>query len=372
MRSQHPRDGARARDRRGVSFGERAPSKSQTLNVAPARAGGYPVSRPAEIAARARPSGAGTDARARRGRPRGRPRADEPEASTARDPRRRARPAAASLFVDDRQFLSYRRGQQAGDRVVVASSDFARREFAAADAEARTLARASRAARGDQRVRRARVGRRALAAAVVVVAAPGCSAQTVFTTLADLKNAVNTCTSNGGLCNEASTWDVSQLTSLNGAFQGYNSFNADISGWDVSRVTDMEGTFENAGQFDQDISGWDVSSVTTMKNMFKGANQFDQDIGGWDVSSVTTMKNMFKGANQFDQDIGAWDVSSVTTMEGMFENAHEFDRSIGAWDVSSVTTMERMFLGTNELRPGRQRLGRLVRDHHGAHVQRCE
>ena len=154
MRSQHPRDGARARDRRGVSFGERAPSKSQTLNVAPARAGGYPVSRPAEIAARARPSGAGTDARARRGRPRGRPRADEPEASTARDPRRRARPAAASLFVDDRQFLSYRRGQQAGDRVVVASSDFARREFAAArarrarpEATNASAARASGAAR---------------------------------------------------------------------------------------------------------------------------------------------------------------------------------------------------------------------------------
>ena len=78
----------------------------------------------------------------------------------------------------------------------------------------------ARGARGDQRVRRARVGRRALAAAVVVVAAPGCSAQTVFTTLADLKNAVATCNSNGGLCNEASTWDVSQLTSLNGAFQG--------------------------------------------------------------------------------------------------------------------------------------------------------
>ena len=170
------------------------------------------------------------------------------------------------------------------------------------------------------------------------------SGQTDITTLADLENAVGR---TFDLCNEASTWDVSSSTSLNGAFQGYNSFNADISGWDVSRVTDMEGTFENADEFDQDISGWDVSSVTTMKNMFKGANQFDQDIGGWDVSSVTTMKNMFKGANQFDQDIGAWDVSSVTNMEGMFENAHEFDRSIGAWDVSSVTTMERMFLGTN-------------------------
>ena len=338
MRSPHPRDGARARDRRGVSFGERARSKSQTLNVDPARAGGYPVSRPAEIAARARPSGAGTDARARRGRPRGRPRADEPEASTARDPRRRARPAAASLFVDDHQFLSYRRGQQAGDRVV-ASSDFARREFAAADAEARTLARASRAARGDQRVRRARVGRRALAAAVVVVAAPGCSAQTVFTTLADLKNAVSSCASP---CDEASAWDVSQLTSLNGAFGG-SGFNADISGWDVSRVTDMEGTFEYALEFDQDISGWDVSSVTTMKNMFKSASQFDQNIGAWNVSSVTNMEGMFETASEFDRSIGAWDVSSVTTMERMFYQTWKFDQDIGAWDVSSVTTMEEMF-----------------------------
>ena len=327
-----------------MSFGERARSKSQTLNVDPARAGGYPVSRPAEIAARARPSGAGTDARARRGRPRGRPRADEPEASTARDPRRRARPAAASLFVDDHQFLGYRRGQQAGDRVV-ASSDFARREFAAADAEARTLARASRAARGDQRVRRARVGRRALAAAVVVVAAPGCSAQTVFTTLADLKNAVIMC---NWPCDEASTWDVSQLTSLNGAFQNQASFDGDISGWDVSGVTDMEGMFDGAWQFDQDIGAWDVSSVTTMKNMFRGANQFDQNIGAWNVSSVTNMEGMFSDAHGFDRSIGAWDVSSVTTMERMFYQTIKFDQDIGAWDVSSVTTMEDMFNGASK------------------------
>ena len=49
-----------------------------------------------------------------------------------------------------------------------------------------------------------------------MASAPGCSAQTVFTTLADLKNAVIMC---NWPCDEASTWDVSQLTSLNGAFQ---------------------------------------------------------------------------------------------------------------------------------------------------------
>ena len=216
-------------------------------------------------------------ARVRPGRGRTRARDEGVRAGGARGRTRgvdRARPAASRAprrgvsFRRRSQFLSYRRV----NRLATGSSSRHR-----ISPVANSPPRARRARPEATNASAARARRRALAAAVVVVAAPGCSAQTVFTTLADLKNAVATCNSNGGLCNEASTWDVSQLTSLNGAFQGYNSFNADISGWDVSRVTDMEGTFENAGQFDQDISGWDVSSVTTMKNMFKGANQFDQD-----------------------------------------------------------------------------------------------
>ena len=65
------------------------------------------------------------------------------------------------------------------------------------------------------------------------------------------------------------TWDVSQVTNMNGAFSNKNSFNADISSWDVSNVTTMDNMFLNTS-FNQDISGWDVSNVTSMKFMLAG------------------------------------------------------------------------------------------------------
>ena len=59
-----------------------------------------------------------------------------------------------------------------------------------------------------------------------------------------------------------------------------------ISSWDVSNVTNMNGMFESATSFNQDISSWDVSNVTNMGGMF-GNSSFNQDISSWDVSNVT-------------------------------------------------------------------------------------
>ena len=44
----------------------------------------------------------------------------------------------------------------------------------------------------------------------------------------------------------------------------YSYFNQDISSWDVSNVTNMNGMFEVLLHFNQDISSWDVSNVTNM------------------------------------------------------------------------------------------------------------
>ena len=136
--------------------------------------------------------------------------------------------------------------------------------------------------------------------------------------------------------------DMSQLFSTN----TYNTFNQDIGSWDVSNVTNMEGMFGNATKFNQDISNWDVSNVTNMRFMFHGdmyGSKFDQDIGKWDVSSVTDMGGMFEYTFSFNQDIGNWDVSNVTNMVSMFSNAQAFNQDIGNWDVSNVTLMVGMF-----------------------------
>ncbi|KAH8053581.1 hypothetical protein JL722_9426 [Aureococcus anophagefferens] len=140
-------------------------------------------------------------------------------------------------------------------------------------------------------------------------------------------------------------WDVSSVTTLQGAFLGCASFNQDLSAWDVSKVTTLRGAFSDAAAFDQNIGAWDVSSVTTLQGAFQGAASFDEDLGDWDVSKVTTLRRTFEGAAEFDAPIGDWDVSKVTVMYEMFYNAAAFDQPIGDWDVSQVTTMVSTFEG---------------------------
>ena len=135
------------------------------------------------------------------------------------------------------------------------------------------------------------------------------------------------------------TWDVSNVTTMYGMFDGAG-FNQDISNWDVSSVTNMGSMFSYAG-FNHDISNWDVSSVTNMSYMFDGAG-FNHDISNWDVSSVTNMNGIFAGTN-FNGDISSWNVSNVTNMEGMFNLNHDFNQDLSSWDVSSVTDMGSMF-----------------------------
>lgn len=117
-----------------------------------------------------------------------------------------------------------------------------------------------------------------------------------------------------------STWDVSEVTNMNGIFAG-SSFNQPLDSWDVSKVTDMSLMFYNATAFNQDISQWDVSSVTNMFAMFEDAKSFNQPLYSWDVSRVKNMGSMFKGATAFNQDIGQWPISENTKIKSIFSNS---------------------------------------------------
>ena len=110
---------------------------------------------------------------------------------------------------------------------------------------------------------------------------------------------------------DVSSWDVSNVTSLQNLFKVQTAFNSDLSNWDVSNVTDMRLLFGYAYNFNSDLSNWDVSSVTDMSGMFTGAISFNQDLSGWDVSNVTDMAGMFSSSSGFNQDLSGWDVSNV-------------------------------------------------------------
>ena len=95
--------------------------------------------------------------------------------------------------------------------------------------------------------------------------------------------------------------------------------------------------FSSALKLNGDISSWDVSNVTTMESMFFRAEDFNGDISSWDVSSVTNMSDMFYATNAFFKDLSAWDISSVTNMTDMFRfgKLTTIDNIFGPWDAGS-------------------------------------
>jgi surface protein len=86
-----------------------------------------------------------------------------------------------------------------------------------------------------------------------------------------------------------STWDLSQVTSLEIVWCGYDatacstaylamrSFNGDVSMWDVSRVTTLRNTFRKCAVFNSDISKWDTAKVTSMRTS-KSIRIFENDL----------------------------------------------------------------------------------------------
>ncbi len=151
---------------------------------------------------------------------------------------------------------------------------------------------------------------------------------------------------NSSFDQDISNWDVSSVTQMRDMFSG-SRFNGNISEWDVSNVTFMLSMFENATHFNQDISNWDVGNVIQMANMFKGALEFNQDIGDWDMSNVRSTQFMFAGAVEFNQDLNDWDLTQVDYMDFMFSGAESFNGEISNWNVSGVTRMIGIFSGAS-------------------------
>ncbi|RNC88615.1 MAG: BspA family leucine-rich repeat surface protein [Allomuricauda sp.] len=143
------------------------------------------------------------------------------------------------------------------------------------------------------------------------------------------------------------SWDVSNITDMDGFFASCTLFNQDISGWDVSNVNSMSGMFFWASTFNQDISSWDVSNVGAMGQMFQLASSFNQDLNLWDTSSVFTMGNMFTDATAFNGNISNWDTSTVFIFTAMFQNATSFNGAIGSWNTGGGQFMSNMFDGAS-------------------------
>ncbi|CAL6427641.1 unnamed protein product [Bathycoccus prasinos] len=113
-----------------------------------------------------------------------------------------------------------------------------------------------------------------------------------------------------------------------GAVSGYGT----MPDLDVSGVLKMEGAFQDFAEFNADISNWNTGGVASMRNMFYGASAFNQDIGNWDTSRVDHMDGMFRDASAFNRDIGNWNTERASYYMGnMFRGASAFNQDISSW-----------------------------------------
>ena len=168
-----------------------------------------------------------------------------------------------------------------------------------------------------------------------------------FETNAELKQAADLWTSNPTLAEETyghiSSWDTSDITSMNSLFRHKRSFDEDISSWQTGNVTNMAYMFENNVQFNQDLSMWDVSKVTTMNCMFNNCSEFNQDLSRWNVERVKDLSYFLLQASEFDNDLSSWNVSAVTNATQTFRLTKAFNCDISAWNISNVAVMNGMF-----------------------------
>jgi surface protein len=108
--------------------------------------------------------------------------------------------------------------------------------------------------------------------------------------------------------------DVPDLSRTKGFYRVFYKYNYttinNINNWNVSSVTSFNGAFSNS-YFNSPLNHWDVSSVTDFSSMFISANQFNGDISSWNTKSATSMNTMFYAAHNFNNDISNWNVSSV-------------------------------------------------------------
>jgi surface protein len=89
-----------------------------------------------------------------------------------------------------------------------------------------------------------------------------------------------------------SQWGTLGLISLRGAFTDANSL-LSVPNDIPPSVKDTSAMFFHAGLFNQNISSWNTSNVSSMNIMFFEATTFNQNISVWNVSSVSTADRMF-------------------------------------------------------------------------------
>ena len=119
-----------------------------------------------------------------------------------------------------------------------------------------------------------------------------------------------------------------------------------IQQWGNQKWTSMNGAFEGADSFFGEADDTpDLSGVTDMRTMFKGATTFTQDISDWDVRNVNNMEQMFDGTF-FNHNLARWYIvdAALPADEALPEDITFHANSTGEGDKIASFTAQNTFL----------------------------
>lgn len=142
--------------------------------------------------------------------------------------------------------------------------------------------------------------------------------------------------------------DTSNVTSMNGMFNGVASTSLDLSSFDTSKVTDMTWMFAQCPNLTSlDVSGFNTSNVTEMSEMFADCENLKElDLSNFNTKNITNMGSMFyKCTNLTSLDLSGFDTSNVTNMYSMFSECSNLANIyVGSkWSTEKVTNDGHMF-----------------------------
>lgn len=156
------------------------------------------------------------------------------------------------------------------------------------------------------------------------------------------------------LSSSLSNWETGQVTSMNEIFtrDTYAGIPYGLEDWNTSNVLSMDGAFRrtySTPTTGQSINAWDIGNVRSLVETFAGTgNLHNINVSEWDTSQVTTMKELFLGVTgQYPSTISGWNTSKVLSMQGAFMSSVDgVTIDLTAWDFGSVTDASFMFFNS--------------------------
>lgn len=120
---------------------------------------------------------------------------------------------------------------------------------------------------------------------------------------------------------ETSNLDTSNLTTLSYIFANLTSLTTiNIDNWDVSNVKTMEYAFQQTKIRNLDLTNWNTSNITYIPAMFYSCTAtITIDLNGWDTSKVTNMGQLFYNCSSATSiNIPTFTLKGNINISGMF------------------------------------------------------